>query len=204
MIWHRRLGHVSFKTINILVKENLVRGLPLKHFENDQTYVACLKGKQHKASCDGPKWLFDIDVLTKSMNYMPVVAGTNSNDSIDGSLFDSFSKNASNDKPQPSSDVGKKDDEGVSQESGIDDQERPENSTQDVNTTRPSINTASTNVNTGSLNINSVSLTITTAPLEATHADFFGDETKLDMSNITTTYLVPSTSNQEYQKSSLI
>ncbi|GJZ89554.1 putative ribonuclease H-like domain-containing protein, partial [Tanacetum coccineum] len=51
MLWHRRLGHVNFKTINKLVKENLVRGLPTKHFENDQTYVACLKGKQHKASC---------------------------------------------------------------------------------------------------------------------------------------------------------
>ncbi|GJT03055.1 ribonuclease H-like domain-containing protein, partial [Tanacetum coccineum] len=50
MLWHRRLGHVNFKTINKLVKENLVRGLPLKHFENDQTCVACLKGKQHKAS----------------------------------------------------------------------------------------------------------------------------------------------------------
>ncbi|GJW95839.1 ribonuclease H-like domain-containing protein [Tanacetum coccineum] len=51
MLWHRRLGHVNFKTINKLVKENLVRGLPLKCFENDQTCVACLKGKQHKASC---------------------------------------------------------------------------------------------------------------------------------------------------------
>ncbi|GKF05258.1 putative ribonuclease H-like domain-containing protein, partial [Tanacetum coccineum] len=30
-----------------------------------------------------PKWLFDIDVLTKSMNYVPVVAGTNSNDSAE-------------------------------------------------------------------------------------------------------------------------
>ncbi|GJW85613.1 hypothetical protein Tco_0158758 [Tanacetum coccineum] len=29
---------------------------------------------------EGPKWLFDIDSLTKSMNYVPVVAGTNSND----------------------------------------------------------------------------------------------------------------------------
>ncbi|GKC39403.1 putative ribonuclease H-like domain-containing protein, partial [Tanacetum coccineum] len=29
---------------------------------------------------DRPKWLFDIDVLTKSMNYVSVVAGTNSND----------------------------------------------------------------------------------------------------------------------------
>ncbi|GJX74434.1 putative ribonuclease H-like domain-containing protein [Tanacetum coccineum] len=51
MLWHRRLGHVNFKTINKLVKENLVRGLPTKRFENDQTCVACLKGKQHKASC---------------------------------------------------------------------------------------------------------------------------------------------------------
>nr|GFD17049.1 ribonuclease H-like domain-containing protein [Tanacetum cinerariifolium] len=27
---------------------------------------------------DGPNWLFDIDFLTKSMNYVPVVTGTNS------------------------------------------------------------------------------------------------------------------------------
>ncbi|GJS76706.1 retrovirus-related pol polyprotein from transposon TNT 1-94 [Tanacetum coccineum] len=109
---------------------------------------------------DGPKWLFDIDVLTKSMNYVPVVAGTNSNDFVgtkesigaghsskepgssqdyilmplwkDGSLFDSSSKDASNDEPQPSNDVEKKDDEG-----GIDDQERTENSAQAVNTAGP-------------------------------------------------------------------
>ncbi|GKF68815.1 retrovirus-related pol polyprotein from transposon TNT 1-94, partial [Tanacetum coccineum] len=31
---------------------------------------------------DGPKWLFDIDVLTKLMNYVPVVADTNSNDFV--------------------------------------------------------------------------------------------------------------------------
>ncbi|GJW58402.1 putative ribonuclease H-like domain-containing protein [Tanacetum coccineum] len=360
MLWHRRLGHVNFKTINKLVKENLVRGLPTKRFENDQTCVACLKGKQHKASCkskiqnsitqllfmlhmdlfgltfmsslinkkyylvviddysrftwvfflatkdetsgilksfiaeienivdkkvkiircdngtefknrvmsefcekkdikkefsiartpqqngvakrrnrtlieaartmladsklpttfwaeavntacyvqnrvlvvkphnktpyelfrgrtpalsfmrpycgDGPKWLFDIDVLTKSMNYVPVVAGTNSNDFVgteesigaghssketgssqdcilmplwkDGSLFDSSSKNASNDEPQPSSDVENKDDDGVI----------------------------------------------------AIHADFFGDETELDMSNITSTYPVPSTPNTRIHK----
>ncbi|GKE81028.1 putative ribonuclease H-like domain-containing protein, partial [Tanacetum coccineum] len=103
-------------------------------------------------------------------------------------------------EPQPSSDAGKNDDEGVSQESGIDDQEWPENSTQDVNTAGSSINTASTNVNTGSLNINTISPTVTTAPLEATHADFFSDETKLDMSNITTTYLVPSTPNIRIHK----
>ncbi|GJV24494.1 putative ribonuclease H-like domain-containing protein [Tanacetum coccineum] len=51
MLWHRRLGHINYKNINKLIKENLVRDLPSKHFENDQTWVACLKGKQHRASC---------------------------------------------------------------------------------------------------------------------------------------------------------
>ncbi|GKB71466.1 putative ribonuclease H-like domain-containing protein [Tanacetum coccineum] len=51
ILWHRRLGHINFKNINKLVKDNLVRGLPTKHFENNQTCVACLKGKQHRASC---------------------------------------------------------------------------------------------------------------------------------------------------------
>nr|GEW83344.1 hypothetical protein [Tanacetum cinerariifolium] len=47
----RRLGHLNFKTMNKLVRYNLVRGLPTKCFENDHTCTACLKGKQHKASC---------------------------------------------------------------------------------------------------------------------------------------------------------
>nr|GFA17237.1 hypothetical protein [Tanacetum cinerariifolium] len=50
-LWHRRLGHISFKTINTLVKRNLVRGLLEKVFENDNSCVACKKGKQHRASC---------------------------------------------------------------------------------------------------------------------------------------------------------
>ncbi|GKA03751.1 putative ribonuclease H-like domain-containing protein [Tanacetum coccineum] len=146
-LWHRKLGHVNFKTMNKLVKGNLVRGLPTKRFEINQTCVAYQKGKQHKASCienlinlkvkvircdnrtefknkimnqfcemkgystnskafrvfnsrtriveenlhvhfsettpniEGSRsnWLFDIDALTKSMNYKPVVAGNQSN-----------------------------------------------------------------------------------------------------------------------------
>ncbi|GJR46198.1 putative ribonuclease H-like domain-containing protein [Tanacetum coccineum] len=45
------LGHANFKTMNKLVKGNLVRGLPSKIFDNDYTCVACQKEKQHKASC---------------------------------------------------------------------------------------------------------------------------------------------------------
>ncbi|GJZ05922.1 putative ribonuclease H-like domain-containing protein [Tanacetum coccineum] len=134
----------------------------------ENLHIRFLKDKPIIAG-DGPKWLFDIDVLTKSMNYVPVVAGTNSNDFVgtkesigachssketgssqdyilmplwkDGSLFDSSLKNASNDEPQPSSNTGKKDDEGVCKESRIADQEKPENSTQGVNTAGPSVNT---------------------------------------------------------------
>nr|GFB22661.1 putative ribonuclease H-like domain-containing protein [Tanacetum cinerariifolium] len=51
IMWHIRLGHLNFKTMNKLVRNNLVKGLPSKCFENDHTCVACLKGKQHKASC---------------------------------------------------------------------------------------------------------------------------------------------------------
>nr|GEV92369.1 putative ribonuclease H-like domain-containing protein [Tanacetum cinerariifolium] len=50
-LWHRRLGYINFKTINKLVKGNLVRGLPSKVFDNNHTCVACKKGKQHRASC---------------------------------------------------------------------------------------------------------------------------------------------------------
>nr|GEV03886.1 hypothetical protein [Tanacetum cinerariifolium] len=51
MLWHRRLVHLNFKTMNKLVRHNLVKCLPSKCFVNDHTCVACLKGKQHKASC---------------------------------------------------------------------------------------------------------------------------------------------------------
>ncbi|GJX63939.1 ribonuclease H-like domain-containing protein [Tanacetum coccineum] len=195
---------------------------------------------------DGSKWLFDIDSLTKSMNYVPVIAGTNSNDFAgseesngaghtsketefsqdyivmplwkDGSMFDSSSKNSSDDEPQPSSNAEKKDDEGVSKASGFSDQEQPESSTPNINTVGPSINTASANFKTGSLNINTVSPTVITtrsnrsqnvsdmfslgrsATLEATHADLFGDETEMDMSNLTTSYQVPTTPNTRIHK----
>ncbi|GJZ40829.1 putative ribonuclease H-like domain-containing protein [Tanacetum coccineum] len=324
MLWHRRLGHINFKTINKLVKDNLVRGLPSKRFENDQTCVACLKGKQHKASCikreysvarnpqqngvverrnrtlieaatimlagsklpttfwaevvntacyvhnrviivkphnktpyelfrgrtpalsfmrpfrchvsilntldhlskfdgksndgffvgysltskafrvynirnkrveenlhirfledkpivsgNGPKWLFDIDSLTKLINYVPVIAGIYSNDfagsevSIgkDSSLFDSPSMNVSHDELEPSCDAEKKDDEGVSKENRVDDQEKPESSTPYINTAGPSINTASANL-----------------------------KTEMDMSNLNASYQVPTTQNTRIHK----
>nr|GEZ42228.1 Gag-Pol polyprotein [Tanacetum cinerariifolium] len=44
--WHRRMSYVNYKNMNRLLKGNLVRGLPPKHFKNDHTCVACCK--EHK------------------------------------------------------------------------------------------------------------------------------------------------------------
>nr|GEZ03026.1 hypothetical protein [Tanacetum cinerariifolium] len=168
---------------------------------------------------DGPTWLFDIDSLTESMNYVPVIACTNSNDFAgkrasfnagqssmktglgqdyilmplwnDGSIFDSSSKDSDGDN---------KDNDGPCKESEIDNQERPiaENSTKDVNNAGPSINTASSNINTASLTVNIVRQS----------DDFFGvdndmrslDGVEVDISNIFTTYHVPATPNTRIHK----
>ncbi|GJV10248.1 putative ribonuclease H-like domain-containing protein [Tanacetum coccineum] len=57
-LWHRRLRYINFKTMNKLVRGNLIRGLPSKIFENNHTCVACQKGKQHKASYRKPALSF--------------------------------------------------------------------------------------------------------------------------------------------------
>nr|GEW15833.1 hypothetical protein [Tanacetum cinerariifolium] len=48
-LWHKRLGYINFKTINKLLRGNIVSGLPSKLFENDHTCVACQNEKQHKS-----------------------------------------------------------------------------------------------------------------------------------------------------------
>nr|GEU86153.1 retrovirus-related Pol polyprotein from transposon TNT 1-94 [Tanacetum cinerariifolium] len=75
--------------------------------------------------------------------------------------------------------------EGVSKGSGIDDQERTDSNTQDVNTIGPSINTANTNINTGSLNINIVGSNDPSVPsLEETGIfDDVYDDREVDLSN---------------------
>nr|GEU66313.1 retrovirus-related Pol polyprotein from transposon TNT 1-94 [Tanacetum cinerariifolium] len=67
-LWHRRLSHINFKTMNTLVKGNLVRGLPTKVFENNHTCVACKKGKQHRAFCKTNPVSFVSQPLQRSDN----------------------------------------------------------------------------------------------------------------------------------------
>ncbi|GJQ90399.1 retrovirus-related pol polyprotein from transposon TNT 1-94 [Tanacetum coccineum] len=47
-LWHQRLSRLNFITINNLVKNNLVRGLPKMKFKKDHLCPACEQGKIHR------------------------------------------------------------------------------------------------------------------------------------------------------------
>nr|GEW52884.1 reverse transcriptase domain-containing protein [Tanacetum cinerariifolium] len=104
-LWHRRLGHLNFKTMNKLVKGNLVRdhlgkfdgkadeGFFIRYSMNSKAFRVFISRKRiveenlyirfsestHNVAGSRPDWLFDIDALTRPMNYEPIAAGTQSN-----------------------------------------------------------------------------------------------------------------------------
>nr|GEX48396.1 hypothetical protein [Tanacetum cinerariifolium] len=100
--------------------------------EIDGGYVA-FRGNPKGGKITGkgrkPNWLFDIDALTKLMNYKPVVAVTAD------LIFSQSSKSSQDNELQPSSNNEKKVDEDSRQESECHDQEKPDivNSTNNVN-----------------------------------------------------------------------
>nr|GFA41893.1 copia protein [Tanacetum cinerariifolium] len=47
-LWHQCLSHLNFVTINNLVKNNLVQGLPKMKFKKDHLCSACEQGKIHQ------------------------------------------------------------------------------------------------------------------------------------------------------------
>ncbi|GJU39956.1 retrovirus-related pol polyprotein from transposon TNT 1-94 [Tanacetum coccineum] len=49
-LWHKRLAHLNFKTINKLAKQNLVIGLYSLVYSKDKPCSSCEKGKHHRAS----------------------------------------------------------------------------------------------------------------------------------------------------------
>nr|GEW94948.1 uncharacterized mitochondrial protein AtMg00810-like [Tanacetum cinerariifolium] len=95
-LWHRRLSHLNFDTINLLSKNDIVVGLPKLKFVKDDICSSCkFNGKEdegfmvgYSVSSSGPTWLFDIETLTKSMNYQPVTAGNQYNPSTDSQNTD--------------------------------------------------------------------------------------------------------------------
>ncbi|GJY16605.1 retrovirus-related pol polyprotein from transposon TNT 1-94 [Tanacetum coccineum] len=49
-LWHRRLSHLNFGTLNKLAKDGLVRGIPKLKFKKDHLCSACALGKSKKSS----------------------------------------------------------------------------------------------------------------------------------------------------------
>ncbi|GJV10376.1 retrovirus-related pol polyprotein from transposon TNT 1-94 [Tanacetum coccineum] len=49
-LWHRRLSHLNFGTLNKLAKDGLARGLPRLKFQKDHLCSACALGKSKKSS----------------------------------------------------------------------------------------------------------------------------------------------------------
>ncbi|GJV55578.1 putative ribonuclease H-like domain-containing protein [Tanacetum coccineum] len=146
----------------------------------ENLHITFLENKPNVAG-SGPEWLFDIDTLTKSMNYKPVVAGNQSNGSAGtkacdnagkarvGStkdyillpfltqdpLFSSSSKDSPDAGFKPSGEEEKKDAEALENEDS-----------EVLNTEEPRVNQEKDeNVNSTN-NINTVSSTVNTASIE--------------------------------------
>ncbi|GJY97207.1 putative ribonuclease H-like domain-containing protein [Tanacetum coccineum] len=293
MLWHRRLGHINFKNINKLVKDNLVRGLPTKRLKMTKLVLLVLKGRHNRASClhgfflttkdetseilknfikatdylvdkkvkiirsdngtefknkvmddfcrekadsklptkfwaeavstacnvqnrvlsnslgkfdgksdegffvgyslsskafrvyntrtrrveenlhikflenkpmiegNGPKWLFDIDSLTQSMNYVPITTGTITTDLPD--IKASLMQDVDNGEPKSAADDQKQVKDGPDNENDEKDKYEDDSSPKEVNTAGQHVNTASPEVNTGYFKLNTVDPLVNTA-----------------------------------------
>ena len=49
-LWHRKLSHLNFDTINKLAKDNIVNGLPKFKYTKDHLCPSCEQGKSKRAS----------------------------------------------------------------------------------------------------------------------------------------------------------
>ncbi|GJS34713.1 retrovirus-related pol polyprotein from transposon TNT 1-94 [Tanacetum coccineum] len=49
-LWHHRLSHLNFGTLNKLAKDGLARGIPRLKFQKDNLCLACALGKNKKSS----------------------------------------------------------------------------------------------------------------------------------------------------------
>nr|GEW98805.1 hypothetical protein [Tanacetum cinerariifolium] len=180
-LWYRRLGHKNFKTMNKVVKGYLVReavstacyvqNRVLVTKPHNKTPYELLIGRTQNLDFIKPfgcpvTILNTLDHLGKfegkanegflvgySVNRKARQEKASDHEYILLS-FMPLSTQSLNDKD--AGDVPDKGDDDLSKISGIDNQDKTNSNTQNVDTAEPSINTANTNINTGSLNINIV------------------------------------------------
>ncbi|GJY73586.1 putative ribonuclease H-like domain-containing protein, partial [Tanacetum coccineum] len=163
---------------------------------------------------NGPKWLFDLDSLTQSMNYVPVVAGTFSNVSAgiqgvsesstssqqdqdcivmpiwkDASYFDDASLKSVDDAQIQDQD-GTHDDCSL-QNNGTADQQ--------VNTASPEVNTGSREVSTAVPEINTATPEDLMGPIPTTE-DTQVEDQEIELGNISPSYEVSSTPHTRIHK----
>ncbi|GJT94234.1 putative ribonuclease H-like domain-containing protein [Tanacetum coccineum] len=163
---------------------------------------------------NGPKWLFDLDSLTQSMNYVPVVAGSSSNvfagtkevsessppyqqdqDCIimpiwkDASYFEDTSLKSVADAQIQDQDVGH--DDCCFQDDGFDENQ--------VNTASPQVNTGSGDISTATPEVNTATSDGLMGPIpppEDTHEEDQG----IDLGNLSPSYAVSSTPHTRLHK----
>ncbi|GKB48846.1 putative ribonuclease H-like domain-containing protein, partial [Tanacetum coccineum] len=155
---------------------------------------------------NGPKWLFDIDSLTQSMNYVPVAACTITNESAGENLM----QDIGNGEPKSVADDQKQVEDGLDNENDEKDKSEDDSSPKEVNAAGQHVNTARPKVNIGHFKLNTVDPSVSTASsndqdspkdmfkmgashtLEATHVEFFSDEDEpeVDLGNILNSYTI--------------
>ncbi|GJV66105.1 hypothetical protein Tco_1476933, partial [Tanacetum coccineum] len=173
---------------------------------------------------NGPKWLFDLDSLTQSMNYVPVVAGKSSNDfaGIQGVSESSTSSQQDQDwivmpiwkdasyfgdaspKIVDDAQIEDKDelhDEDDATEESHDGSSLKENGTvdQQVNTARPDINTGSREVSTALPEVNTATPEDLVGPSPASEDSHVEDQ-EIELGNIPQSYEVPGTPHTRNHK----
>nr|GEX85455.1 putative ribonuclease H-like domain-containing protein [Tanacetum cinerariifolium] len=125
-----------FNSITRIVEENL----HIRFSKNTPNVVG-----------SGLDWLFDINALTRTINYEPIVTGTQSNDFAGTKASNNVGQARKEIEPddgfKPSSDDGKKVDEDPSKENKCNYQEKEDivNNTNNVNTVSSTVNAAGTN-----------------------------------------------------------
>ncbi|GJX61945.1 ribonuclease H-like domain-containing protein [Tanacetum coccineum] len=200
MLWHRRLGHINFKNINKLVKDNLVRGLPIKRFENDPKIpvLLVLKGSNTELLDETSeilkRFIKEIENLVdKKVKIIRSDNGTEFKNKVmddfcrekDPSYFDSPIENVENGEPKTANDTQKQDKDGLNNENVEQERFLVDSSSKDVNT-------ASIDLNTGSLELNVVGPSVSTdSPYEE---DSTEEEPEVDLGKHSNSLLFTSTS----------
>ncbi|GJX23307.1 putative ribonuclease H-like domain-containing protein [Tanacetum coccineum] len=166
---------------------------------------------------NGPKWLFDLDSLTQSMNYVPVVAGTFSNDfaGIQGVSESSTSSQQDQDNqdcivmpiwkdasyfddasPRSVADAQIQDQNGTHDDCSL---QNNGTADQQVNTASPEVNTGSREVSTAVPEVNTATPEDLMGPIP-TSEDTQVEDQEIELGNISPSYAVSSTPHTRIHK----